>query len=63
MMRVLPLTSPVGFAPRPVWGPAAGDWAPRSASPASNSPPLLYTTCLLERFPGDWMWMMGLDLR
>ncbi len=23
----------------------------------------LYTTCLLERFPGDWMWMMGLDLR
>jgi hypothetical protein len=21
-----------------------------------------YTTCLLERFPGDWMWMMELDL-
>jgi hypothetical protein len=21
MLRVLPLTSPAGFAPRPVWGP------------------------------------------
>jgi hypothetical protein len=22
-----------------------------------------YTTCLLERFPGDWMWIMRLDLQ
>jgi|RhiMetStandDraft_4_1073278.scaffolds.fasta_scaffold11257_3 hypothetical protein len=22
-----------------------------------------YTTCLLGRFPGDWMWIMRLDLQ
>lgn len=35
-MRVLSLTSPTGFAPRPVWGPAAGGWASRSVPPAKK---------------------------
>jgi hypothetical protein len=79
-MRVLPLTSPVRFAPPPGVGPAAGDWAPtlmpnrRSRRPTRILPPpakprkrkVFYTTCLLdllERFPGDWMWIMRLDLQ
>ena len=34
--RVLPPISPTGFAPGPVWGPTAGGWAPRLASPAGK---------------------------
>jgi hypothetical protein len=38
-MRVLSPISPAGFAPRPVWGPAAGGWAPSWHHPAEADAP------------------------
>ena len=37
--QVLSPTSPPVLAPRPVWGPAAGSWAPRSTPPEKTTEP------------------------
>jgi hypothetical protein len=55
-MRGLPLTSPVGAAIERV-GKKMIQVTKKEG---------VYTTCLLdllERFPGDWMWIMRLDLQ